>query len=69
MMRNRKPAVLLIGDDENGNAASRQILEREGCAAHGVENGGFKKFFKGVDKLNRRDIIQDRQTDRQTDPS
>ncbi len=37
-MRNRKPAVLLIGDDGNGNAASRQILEREGCAAHGASS-------------------------------
>lgn len=29
-MLNRKPVVLLIEDDENVNAANRQILEREG---------------------------------------
>ena len=29
-MLNQKPVVLLIEDDENVNAANRQILEREG---------------------------------------
>ena len=31
-MLNRKPVISFIEDDENMNAANRQLLEREGCA-------------------------------------